>query len=105
MKLNCFESSKTCRGSEFVEHRRPVADELVRRVESLEGCVADRQRSLQQDLAEFDSQALAPFAGGERVLQDAHELAAQLALLGEDAGGLIRGGAITFSVGKIDDKV
>lgn len=101
MKLSRLESSNPCRSSESGDHRHQLAGAQVRRVESPEAAEADRQRSLQQDLAEFDAKAVGPFAGGKRVLQAARELAAQLISLGEDGGSVIRAGS---AAGKIDDK-
>ena len=67
---------------ESIERVRPVHDEKIRRVEMLEGVEGDRQRSLQQELAEIAPGAIGDFHGGEQVLQEARDMAAQQSSLG-----------------------
>jgi len=104
MKLNRLESTTQKPSSQPVERPRPVAGEPARRVEALEGVEADRQRSLQQELAEFDPRAVGPFDGGERIMQDAREVAAQLVSLGEAVDTMIKVGPAARSICGVDDK-
>jgi len=104
MKLNRLESTTQHPSSTSVERVRQQAGE-VRRVEGLEGLEGDRQRSLQQELAEFDPKAIGPFEGGERVLQDARNIAAQLTTLGDAADALIKPGVTVSALYEVDDKV
>jgi hypothetical protein len=105
MKLNRLESTTRTHSSDAVEHPRQLAGDTVQRVEAAQGVEADRQRSLQQELAEFDPRAVGPFAGGERVMQDAREVAAQLASLGEAADAMIKLGPVARAFCQVDDKV
>lgn len=105
MKLNCLESTTQKPSSQLVERPRQVASEPTRRVEAAEGVEDDRQRSLQQELAEFDPRAVGPFDGGERIMHDAREMAAQLVSLGDAVDTMIKVGPAARSVCGIDDKV
>jgi hypothetical protein len=105
MQLNRLESTTQKQSSEAVERPRQLADDSVRRVEAAQGVEADRQRSLQQELAEFDPRAVGPFAGGERVMQDAREVAAQLASLGPAADAMLKLGPVARAFCQVDDKV
>lgn len=91
MKLDRLTSTTTPQLSQEAKARaRHVADESIWRVGAMEGAEGDRQRSLQQEIAEFDQRTLAPFAGGEQVLAEAHQLAAQLSSLGVGASALLK---------------
>ena len=105
MKLNHLESTTQKPSSQLVERPRQAPGEPARRVEAMEGLEADRQRSLQQDLAEFDPRAVGPFEGEERILKDAREVAAQLVLLGEAADVMIKPGRAARGFLGVDDKV
>ncbi|MBS1159481.1 MAG: hypothetical protein H6R15_1900 [Proteobacteria bacterium] len=104
MKLNRLESTTQPYSGASVERARRVAGEKVRRVELTEGIEGDRQRSLQQELAEFDGQAAGPFEGGERVLLEARAVAAQLTSLGAGAGALLKAVPPTGAERKVDDQ-
>lgn len=104
MKLNRLESTTQKHSSQPVQRPQPAAGESLRRVEAAEGAEADRQRSLQQELAEFDPRATGPFDGGERVMQEAREVAIQLASLGEAADAMIKVGPVARSFCGVDDK-
>jgi len=78
MKLTRLSSTTQRPTQESIERVRHVDDERIRRVEVMEGVEGDRQRSLQQELAEIESAALGDFHGEEKILQDARDVAAQL---------------------------
>jgi hypothetical protein len=105
MKLNRLESTTRTHNNDAVERPRQLAGDTVQRVEAAQGVEADRQRSLQQELAEFDPRAAGPFEGGERVMQDAREVAAQLATLGPAADAMIKLGPVASAFCQVDDKV
>lgn len=105
MKLSRLESTTQSHSPEVAERSRQSAAERVRRVEAMEGVEGDRQRSLQQEVAEVDPQAIGPFAGAEHVLEDARAVAAELTLLGTSASGLLKLRALSIPVERIDDKV
>lgn len=104
MKLNRLESTTQRLSQESRERGRHVAGQQVRRVEALEGVEGDRQRSLQQEMAEIEAGAIGDFTGGQRLLQDAREMAAELAALGTAADELIKGEALGVAAGHIDDQ-
>jgi len=104
MKLNRLESTTQRLSQESRERARHVAGQQVRRVESLEGIEGDRQRSLQQEMAEIEAGAIGEFSGAQRVFQDAREMAAELAALGTAADELIKGDALGAATGHIDDQ-
>ena len=81
----------------------PADSERVRRVEALDASESDRQRSLQQEMAEIEAEAIADFAGGDKILQDARTVAEQLAALGAAADELIKPAALPVSLRGIDD--
>ncbi|MGE5471694.1 MAG: hypothetical protein ACM3X0_12915 [Bacteroidota bacterium] len=104
MKLNRLESTTPHPATESVEPARPAAGDQVCRVEALHG-TSDRQRSLQQEMAELDPNAVGPFAGGERILQDAKAVATQLAALGADGQALlIKPLPGDLGLGRVDDE-
>lgn len=104
MKLNRLESTTQRLSQESRERARHVASGQVRRVESLEGIEGDRQRSLQQEMAEIEAGAIGDFAGSERLLQDARAMATELAALGPAVDELIKGEALGAATGHIDDQ-
>ncbi len=105
MKLSRLESTTQRHSPDAIERARHVAGESVRRVEALEGVEGDRQRSLQQEIADFDPRVIASFEGGEHVLQDARQIAAELTLLGARRSGLVKLRALSLPCSRIDDKV
>lgn len=104
MKLSRLESTTQSHSPEAVERGRRQAAVRVRRVEAMEGAEGDRQRSLQQEIAEVDPRVLGPFAGAEQVLEDARQVAAELTLLGTNASGLLKLRALSIPAERIDDK-
>lgn len=104
MKLNRLESTTQQHSPDAIERARHVANESVRRVEALEGVEGDRQRSLQQEIAEFDARAIGPFAGDDHMLQGARQVAAELTLLGSNRNGLLKLQALSLPCVRIDDK-
>ena len=104
MKLSRLESTTQQHSQDAIERARHVAGERVRRVEALAGVEGDHQRSLQQEIADFDVRAIGPFEGREHVLQDARKVAAELTLLGKDRSGLVKLRALSLLCSRIDDK-
>jgi len=90
MKLDRLTSTTQHLSQESRERARHVAAESIRQVAAMEGVEGDRQRSLQQEVAEFDQKAIASFAGGELVVAAAHEIAAQLAALDKSNNTLLK---------------
>jgi|GEM_PF-1434607 len=78
MKLTRLSSTTQRPTQESIERVRHVDAERIRRVEVMEGVEGDRQRSLQQEMAEIEQAALGDFHGEEQVLQEARDVAAQL---------------------------
>jgi len=105
MKLSRLESTTQSHSQDAIERARHVAGESVRRVEALEGVEGDRQRSLQQELADFDPRAIGSFERDERMLQDARQVAAELALLGSNVSGVVKLPALGLPCSRIDDEV
>jgi hypothetical protein len=104
MKLNRLESTTQRCSAEAIARGSRLAAQAVRRVEALEGLEGDRQRSLQQELAEFDGRAIGAFEGEAQVLQGARQIAAQLILRGGKLTGLIRLQALSQPCARIDDE-
>ena len=90
MKLDRLTSTTQHLSPESRERARHVADESILRVGAMEGIEGDRQRSLQQEIAEFDQKAVGAFDGGELVLAAAHDVASQLSALGNAANSLVK---------------
>jgi hypothetical protein len=90
MKLDRLTSTTQHLSPESSERARHVADESILRVGAMEGVEGDRQRSLQQELAEFDPQAVGAFDGGELIMAAAHDVAIQLSALGNAANSLVK---------------
>lgn len=103
MKLNRLDSTTQQVSREAVVRARHVAGEQVRRVEAPEGVEGDRQRSLQQELAEFDPRAIGPFEGNAHILQDAHDLAQQLSSLGPALDALIKPESLAVARPGVDE--
>ena len=104
MKLNRLESTTQHTTPELTERARHVSGS-IRRVEAQEGVEGDRQRSLQQELAEFDPRAVGPFEGSEVILDNARQVAAQLTLVGTNLKGLVKLQTLSQRFSRIDDKV
>lgn len=105
MKLDRLSSTTQSISPESRERARHVADETVLRVGAMEGIEGDRQRSLQQELADFDPRAVGGFDGGELIMANAQELAQQLSLLGDAANALVKTSGSHISYHGIDAKV
>jgi len=103
MRLTRLSSTTQRPTQESIERVRHVDDERIRRVEVMEGVEGDRQRSLQQELAEIEPAALGDFHGEEKILQEARDVAAQL--LDPDVGtdSLIKPGVPLSRLIGIDD--
>ena len=78
MKMTHLASTTQRPSTEGVERARQSATSQVRRVESAEGMSGDRERSLQQEMAEVPAELTAEFAGGELIQEEAHALAERL---------------------------
>lgn len=103
MKLTRLSSSTQRPTQESIERARHVDDERIRRVEVMEGIEGDRQRSLQQELAEVEPAAVGDFHGEEKVLQDARDVAAQLLEMDVGTDSLIKPGMRLDRLIGIDD--
>jgi len=79
--------------------------QAVRRVEPMEGASNDRERSLQQDMAEVDPRSVGPYQGVERRGQQAARLARQLAQLGPLGLLLLNMNTRSKRPGQIDETV
>lgn len=90
MKLDRLTSTTQHLSQNAREHARHVAAEGVAQVVAIEGIEGDRQRSLQQEVAEFDQRVLDPFAGAGQVLAAAHEIAVQLVSRSSDVHSLVK---------------
>lgn len=104
MKLTRLASTTQRPSQESIERAGQAGEFRIRRVELLEGIEGDRQRSLQQEMAEIDPAAIATFEGGEQILQDARELAAQVAALGPAADELIKAAALARCLPGVDEQ-
>ena len=103
MKLSRLSSTTQRPTQESIERVRHVDEERIRRVEVMEGVEGDRQRSLQQEMAEIEPAALGDFHGEEKVLQEARDVAAQLLDLDVGTDSLIKPGAPLSRLIGIDD--
>jgi hypothetical protein len=103
MKLTPLSSTTQRPTRESSEPLRPVDDERIRRVEFMEGVEGDRQRSLQQEMAEVEPGAIGEFHGQERVLQDVRDVAAQILELDVGTASLIKPGVPLDRLIGIDD--
>ena len=70
MKLDRLSSTTQTLSPESRERARHVADETVLRVGAMEGVEGDRQRSLQQEISDFDQKDVGAFVGGELILAE-----------------------------------
>lgn len=94
MKLQRLTSTTATLSREAAERARSAAAPRERRVEAAEGTSADRERSLHQELAAGTEKAPVAAATPE-ALDDAHNLAEQIVLLGGDATHLLRRDALS----------
>ncbi len=104
MQLNRLASATQRPSQEAIERARHLPDERIRRVEALEGAESDRQRSLQQEIAEIEPGAIGEFSGGEQIMQGAQEVAAQLVSLGAAVDDLIKPSSLTAVIHVIDEQ-
>ena len=105
MKLTRLSSTTQRTSRESSERVRPVDNEQVRRVEVMDGIEGDRQRTLQQEIAEVDPGAVGDFHGQERVRQGARDVAAQLLEFDFGTDSLIKSGVALDRLIGIDDTV
>jgi hypothetical protein len=105
MKLKRLDSTTQYRSPESVERARRSSAVEVRRVESAEGLDGERQRSLQQEVADFPANIPDHFEGGQRILLDVQALAAELVARGADSHSLIKLASAASSFYQLDDKV
>ena len=103
MKLTRLSSTTQRPTQESIERVRLADDERIRRVEVMEGVEGDRQRTLQQELAEIEAAAVGDFHGEEKVLQEARDVAAQLLDLDVGTDSLIKPGVPLDRLIGIDD--
>jgi len=102
MQLNRLNSTTQRHSPEAVARARPASEESVHRVEAMDGAEADRQRSLQQEMAEVNPKSVGPFVGGEQILRDAHQLAAQIVSLGSKANSLLKPRPVSMTTRPMD---
>ena len=104
MKLARLESTTASPSRESRERAAAASAQPVRRVEAGEALSGDRERSLQQEVAEIEPKAIGDFEGGERIIEEARQLAACLTRLGDNAQGLVRLQALSQQIKRIDDE-
>lgn len=104
MKMSRLPSTTQQATPEAAERAALAQAGSVRRVEPMEGVVNERERSLQQDMAEVDPRAVGPYQGVERRRQQADQLARRLVDMGSDAVQLLRFDTRARRPGKIDEK-
>jgi hypothetical protein len=104
MKLTRLSSTTQRPSQESIDRQRQGDSVRVRRVELLEGIDGDRQRTLQQEMAEIEPGAIATFEGGEQILAGARQLAAQVAALGPAADELIKPASLGKLLPGVDDQ-
>ncbi len=104
MKLTRLSSTTQRPSQESIDRQRQGEAVRVRGVDLLEGVDGDRQRTLQQELAEIEPAAIAAFLGGEQILEDARRLAAEVAALGPAADELIKPAALARQLSGVDEQ-
>lgn len=104
MKLNPLNSSTQTKPHDAAGRAQLPVGQAIQPVSASAGPEDDRQRSVQQDLNEFEQNAIATFGGGERILADTRELAAELTALGTHADTLMKPLALLSQLHAIDDK-
>jgi len=104
MKMSRLASTTQQVTPEAVERATLAQAGTVRRVEPMEGVANERERSLQQDMAEVDPRAIGPYQGIERRRQQADQLARRLVGMGSSALQLLRFDTRGKRPGKIDEK-
>lgn len=82
MKTSRLVSTTQQHSSDAAERALLAQAQSVRRVEAMENVNNDRERSLQQELAEVDPRSVGPYQGVERRRQEAVRIAGQLARMG-----------------------
>lgn len=105
MKTSRLTSTTQQHTPEAAERARLAQAQAVRRVEPMEGANNDRERSLQQDMAEIDPASVGPYQGVERRRQQAAGLAAQMTRLGPMGLLLLNMDTRSKRPGKIDESV
>ncbi|UCV11410.1 hypothetical protein KI614_14880 [Dechloromonas denitrificans] len=105
MQLKRLDSTTQPRAIDARESLRQPHGEQIRRVEALAAVENDRQRSLQQEMAEVDARSLGPFEGSQQVLQEARSVAARLVVLGGHGEALIKLRALSLALPHVDDTV
>jgi len=102
MKLSRLASTTERHSRAAVERSRAMAEQDVRRVEVAEGVEGDRQRSIQQEMAEAD-----PNASGQskQMLRDAQEVALKLVGLQGNLDDLVKSPSLPPGFSIIDEHV
>lgn len=103
MKLPALSSTTQRATPESAARAKHAAVAAVRRVEAAEGVVADRERSLQQELDEVEAAAQAEFEGRARIQDEAHALAERLTREGLPEG-LLRTDVLRHQRPAVDDE-
>jgi hypothetical protein len=105
MQLKRLDSTTQPRAIDAADSLRQPHGEQIRRVEALAAVENNRQRSLQQEMAEVDVRSLGPFEGSPQVLQEARNVAARLIVLGGHGEALIKLRALSQALPHVDDTV
>jgi hypothetical protein len=105
MKTSRIISTTQSHSPEAAERALLANAQAVRRVEPMEGANNDRERSLQQDMAEIDPGSVGPYQGVERRRQQAARLAGQMAKLGPLGLLLLNMDTRSKRPGQIDETV
>lgn len=103
MKLSSLDTASRSTLPASVERSGHVQPEQIQKVEAGESVNPDRQRSLQQELAQIEPEALAEFEGGALILRDAHDLARRIAEEGMP-DGLINASVLAGRLPSVDDQ-
>jgi hypothetical protein len=90
MKLNELSSRSRPQSSHTLTEPEQSVDSKIHRVEALDNVSADRKRSLQEEMAEIEPNAIGAFHGKERILEETKELAAELAGMSSQLSKLVK---------------
>lgn len=108
MKLGRLVSETAFSGREGLQVATPATALALHPVAAGEGLGGDRERSLQEEIAAIEALAIGEFEGQDKAREaaqeDAHEVAAQIAGLGEQAGKLLSPQGLATHWNALDDR-
>lgn len=90
MKLNELSSCSRTQSLHTSTEPALSVESKIHRIEAMENISPDRKRSLQDELAEIEQNAIGPFHGKERILEETKELAAELAGMSSQISTLVK---------------